>query len=115
VTGLKELNRALGKAEKETRKKVRARYGEVGEIVRQPATQLFSRYDAESAGGFKVRVRQRGVSVEQTKRRVTGARGDYGALQMTSALMPALESRSDRVIDEFERAVDDIADIIEHG
>jgi hypothetical protein len=58
-------------------------------------------------------VRQRGVSVEQSKKRVTGKRGDYGALQMTRALLPAMADKEDETIKAFEHALDEVHSIIE--
>jgi hypothetical protein len=75
--------------------------------------QRFSPIDPRSAAGFRTRVRQRGVSVEQSRRRVTGKRGDYGALQMRRALVPALEDKKNQTEREFERAVDELANIME--
>lgn len=113
VEGLREFQRALQKADPELRKQVRATFREVGEIVRVDAAARFGRISADSAGGFRVRVRQKGVAVEQSKRRVTGKRGDYGRLQMTTALLPALDSKQGRVVDAFEDAIDKVADIVE--
>ena len=113
MRGLDELNKALGKAEKETRGKVRERQKRVGEIVRAEAASRFGRVDPRSAAGFRVSVRQRGVSVEQRLKRVTGQRGDYGSLQMTRALVPALQDKADEVVAELAKAVDEIADIVE--
>jgi hypothetical protein len=113
VKGLREFQRALRTADKETRKKVQDRLKEAGDVVRASAADRFAAIDAGSASGFRVKSRQRGVSVEQTKRRVTGKRGDYGALQMRRALIPALEDNEERVVDELDRALDEIKRIVE--
>lgn len=69
-----------------------------GEIVRGDAVQRFSKYSAISAEGFKVRVRAGGlVRVEQSKRKTTGRRPDFGALQMTRALLPARDAKQEEV------------------
>lgn len=112
VRGLKELQRTLKQADKETRKRVRDVLRETGEIVRTEAQSRFSDIDVGSASGFKVRVRQRGVSVEQTRRKTTGKRGDYGALQMTRALNPALKDKEDEVVRSFEEALEKITHIV---
>lgn len=104
--------RAVNKADKETKKLVRARFKQVGEIVRKDGASRFSRYDSGSASGFKVKVRARGVSVEQTRKKVTGRRGDYAELQMSRALEPALVDNQDEVVREIEKAVDDVVDIV---
>lgn len=112
VRGLKELQRTLKEADKETRKRVRDVLRETGDIVRDEGQSRFSGIDAKSAAGFKVRVRQRGVSVEQTRRKTTGKRPDYGQLQMTRALNPALEAKKDEIVRSFEEAMDKIAAIV---
>lgn len=104
--------RAVNKADKETKKLIRGRLKEVGEIVRAEGASRFSGIDAGSASGFKVRVRARGVAVEQSRKRVTGKRGDYGALQMRRALVPALEAKRDDVVKEMEKAVEEVCDIV---
>lgn len=112
VRGLRELQRTLQQADKETRKQVRAVLKETGEIVRKEGANRFESIDSGSAHGFKVRVRQRGVSVEQSKRKTTGKRGDYGQLQMRKALDPAVKDKHDEIVREFEQALDKIADIV---
>lgn len=113
VEGLREFQRALAKADPALRREIRAVYREVGDVVKADAASRFSRIDSGSAAGFKTRVRQRGVSVEQSRRRVTGKRGDYGALQMRRALVPALGAKQSEVMEGFEQAIDKVADIVE--
>lgn len=110
VTGYREFVRACTRAEKRTRKEVRKALREVGDIVKVDARSRFSRYDEGSAAGFRTVVRQRGVSVEQSKRRVTGKRGDYGALQMRRGLEPAGDENKAEIEREMEHALDRIAD-----
>lgn len=113
VRGLREFQRALAKADKAQRKEIRATFKEVGEVVRADAASRFGRIDAGSAAGYRVRVRQRGVSVEQSRRRVTGKRADYGALQMRLALIPAGKEKEPQVVQAFEKALDRIGDILD--
>lgn len=113
VKGLREFLRATAKADKETKKRIRARFREVGEIVQKDAASRFSRYDGKTAAGFKPVVRQRGVTVEQRLRKTTGKRGDFGALQMRRGLIPAVEANQNKIVDEFEKALDELADIVE--
>lgn len=44
---------------------------------------------------------------------MTGRRGDYGALQMRKALLPALAENEQEVVEAFEDAMDKVADIVE--
>lgn len=112
VRGLRELQRTLQQADKETRKRVREALRETGEIVRKEGASRFSSIDSGSASGFKVRVRQRGVAVEQSRRKTTGKRADYGSLQMRKALVPAIEDKQDEIVEEMEKAIDKIVDIV---
>lgn len=109
VKGLKELQRDFRKLDRETAKEVRQGLREAAEPVRQEAQALFSSIDASSAAGYKVRVRQRGVAVEQSRRRKTGKRPDYGSLQMRRALLPALGRRQDEVIKGVDKTLGKLA------
>ena len=93
VTGAKELERGFRQMRKQVLRELRPELRKAGELVRTEASTLFSSIDARSAAGYKVRVRAKGVAVEQSLRKVTGLRGDYGALQMRRALIPALEAK----------------------
>lgn len=104
--------KAADAAGKETKKQVRDRLRKVAEPVRADAASKLARYDARSAARLGVSVRRVGtVAVEQRLRRTTGAHPQFGALQMAEALMPALDENADMIEREFERALDDIADV----
>lgn len=109
VKGYREFVRACNKSTKEVKTGLRKRLRDAGRLVQEEARSLFSRYDAGSASGFRVRVRQRGVAVEQSNRRVTGKRPDYGALQMREALIPGRAKRMPEVERELERILDDVS------
>lgn len=113
VKGYREFLRATARAEKSVGKETRAAFKEVGEIVRLEAARLFDRFDAKSAAGYRTRVRQKGVAVEQSLRRVTGNRPDYGALQMREALLPAVEDKERETVKALEDAMDKVADDFE--
>lgn len=113
VEGLKEFNRDVAKAERETKKVVRDRLKEVGDFVRVDAAGKLSQYDAYSASKLRVRVRQAGIFVEQSLRRTTGTRPDFGALQVTKALLPALAENEGELNEKMEKAADDLADVVE--
>ncbi len=111
VEGLGGLVKAADAAGKETKKQVRDRLRKVAEPVLSDARTKLARYDERSASRLGVSVRRTGtVAVEQRLRRTTGARPQFGALQMTEALLPALDDNADRIEREFEHALDDIAD-----
>lgn len=112
MEGLREFLRATSKADRETKKKVRDRLKEAGDVVREEASRLFSPVSAKSAAGYRVRARVTGVHVEQSLRKTTGTRGDYGALQMRRALVPALVAKEDEVVREMEKAAEDLTEIV---
>lgn len=109
VEGLRELQAALRKAEGDLDKGLRKSLLEAGRVVREEATGLFSSVDGRSAAGYRVRVRGRGVAVEQSLSRTTGQHAQYGALQMRTALVPALDSKHDEVIEKVDEMLGQIA------
>ena len=110
VRGYREFLKACNHADKDSKREVRAAFKTVGEIVRADAERLFAAVDAKSAAGYRVRVRQRGIAVEQSLRKTTGKRPDYGAKQMRDALIPARSRNESRIEHEFEHAMDIVAD-----
>lgn len=111
VKGLSGLIKAADAAGKETKKLVRDRLREAAEPVLQDARSKLARYDERSASRLGVSVRRVGtVAVEQRLRRTTGAHPQFGALQMTEALMPALDENADQIERRLEHALDAVAD-----
>ena len=90
VTGYKEFLKACAQGEPSTRKFVREAFRDVGEVVRADAAARFQSIDSKTAAGYRVRVRQRGVAVAQSLKKVDGKHGQYGGLQMAKALRPAV-------------------------
>ena len=114
VKGYKEFLRACVRADADTRKFVRSAFRQVGELVRRDAAERLTKYSERSAHGLKVRVRQRGVAVEQSLAKVTGKRPDYGSLQMRKALLPALEEQQERVDEQMADALGMVAERFSH-
>jgi hypothetical protein len=113
VSGLSELlkaSKAMGSA---TNKEVREAFREAGDIVKVDAVPRLAKYSTKSAAGFKVRVRQRGVAVEQSLLKTTGKRPDWGSLQMRKALLPAVTKTMPELEAEFVKAIDKVATIFE--
>jgi hypothetical protein len=106
VSGLSEMLKAAQAAGSSTNKEVRAAFREAGDIVRVDAVPRLAKYSTKSAAGLKVRVRQRGVAVEQSLLKTTGQRPDYGSLQMRKALLPAVTKTLPELEAEFVKAVD---------
>lgn len=113
VKGYREFMRAAAKAPKDARKEVRAAFREVGQIVREDAAQRLQELSPKSASRLRTRVRQAGVAVEQSLRKTTGKRPDWGATQMRRALVPALEDKQDEVEHAMDEALDRVADHFE--
>jgi len=111
VRGYTDLLRALRDADRNTRLEIRHALRDVGELVRSDAAVRFAPIDARSAAGYKVRVRQRGVAVEQSLRRTTGKHPQYGALQMRRALVPALHENEAETIMKMNEALEKVARI----
>lgn len=109
VRGLRELQRDCAKLSKALAKEVRDELRIVAEPVRVEAVSLLSPLSADSAAGYKVRVRARGVAVEQSRRRTTGRRPDWGARQMRDVLIPALDSKQSEVITGLDRMLGRLA------
>lgn len=113
VHGYRELVRACVQADADTRKSMRATFRAVGEPVRREAAELFSQYGAprnrathaKAAAGYRTRVRQRGVEVEQSARRTTGKHPEYGRAQMRHALLPALKHEEPETVARFDEAI----------
>src|SRR5690348_15316602 len=97
VKGDKELERSLKGLRKDVLRELRPALRKAAEPVRAEAASLFSRFDDRTAAGFKIRVRQKGVAVQQTIGRTTGLRPDFGSLQMRTALLPALADKGEQV------------------
>lgn len=115
VKGYREFMKATQTAEKESKRYVRGTFRSVGDVVKESAVLKLSSISSRSAAGYKTRVRQRGVAVEQALPRTTGQRGDWGATQMRKALLPALNENEEKVLGEFEKALDTVADHFEQG
>lgn len=107
VKGLREYIRAADASSKEVKRELRKRLRDAGGIVLVEARRLLSEVDPRSAQGLRTSVRQRGVSVAQSKRTVTGKRPDFGALQMRD-LLQARSSKLGQVEQEIAKVLDDI-------
>lgn len=97
--------RALPAAEQ---KALRAAYREAGQKIADDWSQriLGIQGNPVTAAGYRVYVRLRGVEVDQTERKTTGLRPDWGATQMTRGGIPALEDNRDEVVAQVEAAMD---------
>lgn len=102
VSAFRQFDRALGKSLRDELKKA-------AEPVAASARQKVTRWQGAST---KIAPRASGASVfvRQNARKVTGRRGDFGALQMRRAFIPALEENQEKVLSGVEEALDRFAD-----
>lgn len=112
VRGLREFQRAVSKADANTRKTVREGLKKAGEPVRSEWQRTLSRYDERSASKLRVRARQSGVLVEQSLRKTTALRPDWGRLQQVLGEQAAADKENE-VERELEQAIDGLADELE--
>jgi type VI protein secretion system component VasK len=110
VKGYRDLLRALRDADRETRLAVRATLLHAGEATRAGAAARITAKNAKTAGGYRVRVRQRGVAVEQSLRKSTGIHPEWGAYQMRHALLPALAANAEETDRRMAAALDVVAE-----
>lgn len=107
VKGLRELHRALKNYDDDLKRELEQELRNAGELVATGAQTRFLGVDARSAAGFKSRVKGFGrVVVEQSRRRTTGRRGDFGSLQMRRALIPSVADNETRVLAAVEGMLD---------
>jgi len=111
VKGLRELNRALLRSDRELQKSVRKEIREVARIVADDARARFMPTDPRTSMGMRPQVRGgfRAVA-EQRRRRTTGKHPEFGVLQMRRAFLPALAAKEDEVLERFERILDRLED-----
>lgn len=124
-SGLKELDRALGKADKDLRSDLRARLKDVAEIVAAEARTIAGRKTRRNTGdlvkgikpyalGGRAGVRSGAVhrGFNYPMRLEYEARGgsSYGP---RASLNPALDAKQNEVSEAAERLVDELADSIE--
>lgn len=97
--GLRELIAAFRKIDKALGKELGDELKKVAEPVTTAARAKVGRFRGSSARTIRPRRSGANVYVEQGARKVTGRRGDFGALQMREVLIPALDENRDAVIE----------------
>lgn len=109
VRGLQELQRDFRKMRGDLKSETRDALKKAAEPVREEAADLFQGIDARSASGYKVRVRGKGVVVQQSRRGRKYKRPNYTRMQLGIALYPALDRRRDDVIEGLGEMIDQLA------
>ena len=107
IHGLRELNSALKRYDKELQGDLDASLLDAGLEISHLAAAKFSFYDAKSAMGFRPRMRGFGrLVVEQRYRKTTGFHPEFGSLQMQKALLPARAQGEPMLVAKLEHALD---------
>jgi hypothetical protein len=109
VEGYREVDRALRKVNRDKDREFRAEFAKAGEHVRDSARSKVARYAGSRTDTIISKALARGVFVVQNAPKVSGARGDYGALQMRH-LLAARAEEMDRTVEALEDALDRVAD-----
>jgi hypothetical protein len=109
LDGYREFLKACDRGEKESKKEVRDTFREVGDIVKVDWSAQLARFGATTATGLRTRVRQRGVEVEQSRRKTTGQHPEFGRHQQRIG-EAVLAADADRVNREMDQALDRVAD-----
>src|SRR5262249_52942381 len=76
-------------ADRQLRRELRQTLKPVGEAVRSEAAIRAAPKNRRTAAGYRVRVRQTGIFVEQSQRKTTGRHPQWGGYQMRHFLLPA--------------------------
>lgn len=106
VKGLRELQRDIGRVDKQLRSELGKELKKLAEPVAADASRRVARFGEKTAAGIVAGRRGGGAVVRQRLRKVTGKRGDFGALQMRTALIPALEAHEEEVVHGVEDLLD---------
>ena len=115
VEGYQEFARALNAVPNEIKRDVREALRTSGERVQKGSTLKTASElgSLRSAYGYRTYVRTRGVSVEQSLRKTTGRRSDWGVTQMRESLVPTLVESEPFIVRDFEAAAQEIVDFFE--
>lgn len=111
--GVAELVRAADAAGGDTKKRVRDALRAAAVPVRDTVRQRLADagVSARTISGVGISVRRTGiVSVEQRRRKTSGARSSFGAFQMTDAFVPGLQRHAGATERRITDAVDDVLD-----
>ena len=116
VTGLTEILTSIRAQPAAVAKEIRSAFRAVGDTKIVPAAaQGILDLDPPSdktAAGFRTVVRATGVVVEQSLRKTTGRRPDWGMNQMKYGLYPATDDNLDAIEAAAEKAMQKAASLI---
>lgn len=103
VKGYREANRALQQVDKDTAKYVLDGLKDAAKPIADDANRRLDRY--QSVGPIVARASRSGVFIRQSKRKKTGLRSDFGALQMRTGLIPAAEDGERELVERVDDAL----------
>ncbi len=109
VTGYTRLLVALKALPRSAQVALRGEFRAIGQIVDDKASKRLlelTPQPAKSVAGLKPVVRLRGVEVDQTLRKTTGLRPDWGRTQMRLGLIPALHDAEPEIVAGVAAAMD---------
>lgn len=106
VRGYREVLRALNAVDKDTRKTVLDGLKEAAKPIATDAGSRLSGYQGLSTSTIQPRAVGTGVYITQKKAKKTGARPDFGSLQMRQGLLPAVYQAQDDISDQVEHELD---------
>jgi hypothetical protein len=109
VKGLRQMHRAFKNYDGALKRELEDELRAAGTIVATSARAKFVGIDQRSSAGFKSKTKGFGrVVVQQSRRKTTGRRPDFGSLQMRRALLPAVAENEPQVLRAVEGMLDRI-------
>lgn len=108
VVGVAEVQRAFRSIDSKLARDFGNDLKKAAEPVAE-ATKAKEKWQGASIATIVTRRSGTNIYVVQNARKVTGLRGDYGALQMRQALEPALAENTGKVFSEVNRVLDEYA------
>lgn len=105
IEGWRDVDRALRKVDRDKSAAFREEFAKAGEHVAEAFQRKIVRYAGARMDTVRSKALAKGVFVVQNANKVTGKRGDFGALQMRH-LIAAREENIDKTIDALEDAMD---------
>jgi hypothetical protein len=123
VRGLRELQTAFAKADRDARLGLRAELRTVARPVQQEAQALAlgtirGMPQSPRWAGMRIGVTRTAVYVAPRQKGVRGgpkSRPNLAPLMMDRAMEPALDRNRDRIVHDFEHVLDTMADDFNHG
>lgn len=104
VEGLTQVTRALNAVGDGAGRAALAGIRAASEPIAADANRRLSRY--AQVGPIKTRASVSGVFIRQSKRKVTGLRPDFGALQMQRGLVPAAQAGTPGIVAGVDTALE---------